>query len=149
MYVRMRYSLILPLETDWETTLLRHQVELEWRLKVFPSTSNLLFLNFTVLRYTFLFFYSETYMVHVINCEWSRSVNFSLRIFYMRYKHVFFRTPFTSNFYAILYGHSFGYNHVFFQTPFTSNFHAILYNHSFGCLVDTISISESNHKTMI
>ena len=29
--------------TDWETTLLGHQVELEWRLKVFPSASNLWF----------------------------------------------------------------------------------------------------------
>ena len=29
--------------TDWETTLLGYQVELEWRLKVFPSASNLWF----------------------------------------------------------------------------------------------------------
>ena len=32
-----------PLKTDWETTLLGRKVELEWRLKVFPRTSNLLF----------------------------------------------------------------------------------------------------------
>ena len=43
VYVRVKpldYSL---LETDWETTLLRRKVELEWRLEVFPRTSNLLF----------------------------------------------------------------------------------------------------------
>ena len=43
VYVRVKpldYSL---LETDWETTLLGRKVELEWRLKVFPRTSNLLF----------------------------------------------------------------------------------------------------------
>ena len=33
--------------------------------------------NFTTLRYAFLFSNFETYIVHVINCEWSRSVNFS------------------------------------------------------------------------
>ena len=86
----MRHSLILVLETNWETTLLGHQVELEWRLKVFPSTSNLLFLNFTAPRYAFLFLNSETYIVHVINCEWSRSVNFPLCMFCMQYKLCFF-----------------------------------------------------------
>ena len=65
------------------------QVELEWRLKVFPSTSNLWFLNFTALRYTLLFLYFEIYIVHIINCEWSRSINFPLRIFCIRYKHIF------------------------------------------------------------
>ena len=34
-------------------------------------------LNFTTPRYAFLFSNSETYIVHVINCEWSRSINFS------------------------------------------------------------------------
>ena len=34
---------ILSLETDWETTHLGYQVELEWRLKVFPRTSDLRF----------------------------------------------------------------------------------------------------------
>ena len=34
---------ILSLETDWETTHLGHQVELEWRLKVFSRTSDLQF----------------------------------------------------------------------------------------------------------
>ena len=34
-------------------------------------------LNFTTPRYAFLFSNSETYIVHVINFEWSRSVNFS------------------------------------------------------------------------
>ena len=33
----------LSLETDWETTHLGHQVELEWRLKVFPITYDLQF----------------------------------------------------------------------------------------------------------
>ena len=91
VYVRVRHSLILPLETDWETTLLRYEVELEWRLKVFPTTSNILFLNFTAPKYAFLFLNSETYIVHVINCEWSRSVNFPLHMFCMRYKHIFFQ----------------------------------------------------------
>ena len=53
-------------------------VELEWRLKVFPSTSNILVLNFTAPKYTFFFLNSETYIIHVINCEWSRFVNFSI-----------------------------------------------------------------------
>ena len=48
-------------------------------------------MNFTSPRYAFLFLNSKTYIVHVINCEWSRSVNFSLRMFCMRYKHVFFQ----------------------------------------------------------
>ena len=34
--------------------------------------------NFTTPRYAFLFSNFETYIVHVINCEWSRSVNFSV-----------------------------------------------------------------------
>ena len=32
--------------------------------------------NFTIPRYAFLFLNFETYIVHVINCEWSKSVNF-------------------------------------------------------------------------
>ena len=64
-------------------------VELEWRLKVFLSTSNLWVLNFTAPRYTLLFLNSKIYIVHVINCEWSRFVNFPLRIFCMRYKPCF------------------------------------------------------------
>ena len=65
-----------PLETDWETTLLGHKVELEWRLKVFSSTSNLFFffLNFTTPRYTILFSNSQNHIVHVINHEWNRSM---------------------------------------------------------------------------
>ena len=35
-------------------------------------------LNFTTLRYILLFLYFEIYIVHVINCEWSRSINFSV-----------------------------------------------------------------------
>ena len=75
--------------TDWETTLLGYQVELEWRLKVFPSASNLWFW-ISLLQSTLSFLYSKTYITHVINCEWSRSVNFPQRMFCMRYKHIFF-----------------------------------------------------------
>ena len=49
-------------------------------------------MNFTIPRYAFLFLNSETYIVYVINCKWSRSVNFLLYMFCMRYKHVFFPT---------------------------------------------------------
>ena len=49
---------------------------MEWKLKVFLSTSNLWFLNFTALRYALLFLNSKIYIVHVINSEWSRSFNF-------------------------------------------------------------------------
>ena len=48
-------------------------------------------LNFTTPRYALLFLNSEIYIVHVINYEWSRSVNFLLRMFCMRYKNVFFQ----------------------------------------------------------
>ena len=74
VYVRVKpldYSL---LETDWETTLLGRKVELEWRLKVFPSTSNILFLNFTAPRYAILFSNSENHIMHVINHEWNKSM---------------------------------------------------------------------------
>ena len=47
-------------------------------------------LNFTAPRYTFLFLYSEIYIVHIINCKWSRSVIFPLHMFCMQCKHVFF-----------------------------------------------------------
>ena len=67
MYVNARHSLILPLETDWDATLLGHQVELEWRLKVFSSTSNILFLNFTTPKYTFLFLKFTWYMLSIAN----------------------------------------------------------------------------------
>ena len=43
VYVRVKPLDNSPLETNWETTFIGHKVELEWRLKVFPSTSNLLF----------------------------------------------------------------------------------------------------------
>ena len=60
------------------------QVELKWRLKVFSRTFDLWFWN-SPYRGTFLFLNSKTYLVHVINyewsSEWSRSVNFSLRKF--------------------------------------------------------------------
>ena len=73
MYMSIGYSLIFFSETDLETTLLGHQVELEWRLKVLPSNSQVLVLNFTVPRYAFysLFYNSR---LHVIFHEWSRFV---------------------------------------------------------------------------
>ena len=43
VYVWVKLFDYSPLETDWVTTLLECKVELEWKLKVFPSTSNLLF----------------------------------------------------------------------------------------------------------
>ena len=46
-------------------------------------------LNFTTPSYALLFFNSEIYIVHVINCEWSRSVNFPLLMFCMKYKTIF------------------------------------------------------------
>ena len=76
VYVSVGDSFILSLEIDWETTLLGHQVELEWRLKVFPSNSQVLVLNFIAPRYAFysLFYNSRLY---VIFHEWSRSVFFA------------------------------------------------------------------------
>ena len=74
VYVWVKPHDYSPLETDWETTLLGHKVELEWRLKVFPSTSNLFFLNFIAPRYAILFLNSKIYIVHVINHEWNRSM---------------------------------------------------------------------------
>ena len=90
MYVSVRHSFILPLKTDRDHTSLESS-GIGVKIKVFPSTSNLLFLNLTALRYNFLFLNSETYIVHVINCERSRSVNFPLCMFCMQYKHVFFQ----------------------------------------------------------
>ena len=46
-------------------------------------------LNFTASRYILLFLYSEIYIVHIINCEWSGYVNFPLHMFCMRYKSCF------------------------------------------------------------
>ena len=56
------------------------------KIKSVPKYFKSLVLNFTVARYALLFLNSEIYIVHVINCEWSRSVNFPLRMFCMRYK---------------------------------------------------------------
>ena len=47
------------------------------KIKSLPKNFWSSVLNFTTPRYAFLFSNSETYIVHVINCEWSRSVNFS------------------------------------------------------------------------
>ena len=74
VYVWVKSLNYSPLETDWENTLLGHKVELEWRLKVFPSTYNhFFFLNFTAPKYAILFLNSKIYIVHVINHEWNRS----------------------------------------------------------------------------
>ena len=61
-------------------------VELEWRLRLFSSTSNLWFWISPQQGTLSLFLYFEIYIVHVIYCEC-----FSLRMFCMRYKHVFFQ----------------------------------------------------------
>ena len=47
------------------------------KIKSLPKNFWSSVLNFITLRYAFLFSNSETYIVHVFNCEWSRSVNFS------------------------------------------------------------------------
>ena len=39
------------------------------KIKSVPSTSNLLFSNFTAKIYAFLFLNSKTDIVHIINCE--------------------------------------------------------------------------------
>ena len=54
---------------------------MEWRLSLHKNFWSSV-LNFTTSRYAFLFSNSETYIVHVINCEWSRSVNFSFHNMY-------------------------------------------------------------------
>ena len=74
VYVRVKPLNYSPLETDWKTTLLGRKVELEWRLKMFSSNSNIFFLNFTAPRYAILFSNSENYIMHVINHEWNRSM---------------------------------------------------------------------------
>ena len=60
-------------------------VKIKSFIKCFSSSV----LNFTASRYTLLFSYSEIYIGHIINCKWSRSINFPLRIFCMRYKPCF------------------------------------------------------------
>ena len=47
------------------------------KIKSLPKNFWSSVLNFTTSRYAFLFSNSETYIVHVINCEWNRFVNFS------------------------------------------------------------------------
>ena len=47
------------------------------KIKSLPKNFWFSVLNFTTPRYAFLFSNSETYIVNVINCEWSRSINFS------------------------------------------------------------------------
>ena len=48
-------------------------------------------LNFITPRYVLLFLNFEIYIAYVINCEWSKFVNFSLRMFCMQYKLCFFQ----------------------------------------------------------
>ena len=77
MFMSVRHSFILSRtnwlrdHTSWASSGIG--VKIKSVLKNFWS----LVLNFTALRYTLLFLYSETYIAHVINCEWNRSVNFS------------------------------------------------------------------------
>ena len=68
----------LRYHTSWTS------VELEWRLKMFPSTSNLCFeIHHIKVHSLVLVFWN-------LHSTWSRSVNFPLRMFCMQYKHVFF-----------------------------------------------------------
>ena len=53
-------------------------------------------LNFISPRYALLFLNFEIYIVHVINCEWSGSVNFPLHVFCMLYKLYFSNNWFQS-----------------------------------------------------
>ena len=92
--VSVWHSLILPWTCTYKLIERPHflgtsgiGVKIESVLKNFWS----LVLNSTIPRYTLLFLYSEIYIIHVINCEWSRSINFLLRMSCMRYKHVFFQ----------------------------------------------------------
>ena len=109
MYVSVGHSFILPWtytynwlrdHTSWTSSGIG--VKIKSILKNFWS----LVLKFTTTRYILLFLYSEIYIVHIINCEWNRSVNFLLHMFCMRYKYVFFpsSTPLDlSSFMTFLY----------------------------------------------
>ena len=88
----VRHSLILPWMHTYKLIEKLHflgtsgiGVKIKSVLKYFWS----LILNFITKRYTLLFLYFEIYVVHVINCEWSRFVNFPLRMFCMRYNMCF------------------------------------------------------------
>ena len=59
-------------------------VKIENVLKNFWS----LVLKFTIPRYTLLFINYETYLVHVINCEWNRFVNFPLHMYLSNRTHL-------------------------------------------------------------
>ena len=68
------YSLLgnwLRDHTSWASS------EIGVKIKSLPKNFWSSVFNFTTLRYAFLFLNFETYIVHVINCEWSKSVNFS------------------------------------------------------------------------
>ena len=66
VYVSVSHSLILSLETDWETILLGHKWN--WNEDWKCSQEFLIFvLKFATPRYTLLFLNSEIYIVHVIN----------------------------------------------------------------------------------
>ena len=85
-----------PLEIDWETTLLERKVELEWRLKVFPRNSNLLFeFYYTKIRYLVLKFWNlhracyQSWMKQIHVCRFSC-------MFCMRYKTRFYNNWYQS-----------------------------------------------------
>ena len=75
MYMQVKLLDYSPLETDWETTLLGRKVELEWRLKVFPRASNLLFWISSHQGTLSCSLNSENHIIHVINHEWNRTMN--------------------------------------------------------------------------
>ena len=94
MYVSVSHSLIFPW-TDMYKLIERLRFlginGIGVNIKSVPKYFEFLGLNFTTPRCALLFLNSKIYIVHVINCEWSRSVNFPLRMFCMQYKHVFFQ----------------------------------------------------------
>ena len=84
MYVNVRHSFILSRtctynwlrgHTSWASS--RIEVKIKSIHKNFWS----LVLNFTTPRCILLFLNSKTYIVHIINCERSRSVNFPLYMY--------------------------------------------------------------------
>ena len=107
VYVSVSHSLILPWTHAYKL-IERPQFLGISRIR---STSNLCFLNLIAPRYALLYLNSEIYIVHVINCEWSRSINFPLRIFCMRYKTCFSNT----------YTHT--HTYIYNNPPWNCNIH--------------------------
>ena len=94
LYVNVGHFLILSWTYTYKLIERPHFLDTNeiWvKIKSVPEYFLSLVLNFTAPMYILLFLYSEIYIVHIINCEWSRSVNFLLRMFCMQYKHIFFQ----------------------------------------------------------